>query len=220
MTNRAPKPRFMTIDTTVPKERAVLVGVTLPKTTDAETEDSLAELGRLAKTLGYEVVGTLSQRRGSLAGAVVLGAGKLKELARFTGGKGVLERKSYAKKTKAAARFEGAEDEDETDQEFEDLEDEDEDEFEEEVEGEEDPPEIEADVVIFDCELSPSQLSNLETATGVEVYDRTGVIVEIFHRHARSARPACRSSWRASPTSRPPARGRGPERAPGRPRRR
>ena len=182
MPSRAPNLRPMTIDTAVPKERAVLVGVTLPKTTDAETEDSLAELGRLAKTLGYEVVGTLSQRRGSLAGAVVLGAGKLKELARFTGGKGVLERKSYAKKTKAAARFEGAEDEDETEEEFEDLEDEDE----EELESEEDPPEIEADVVIFDCELSPSQLSNLETATGVEVYDRTGVIVEIFSRHART----------------------------------
>jgi GTP-binding protein HflX len=178
----------MTIDTTVPKERAVLVGVTLPKTTEAETEESLAELGRLAKTLGYQVVGTLSQRRGSLSGAVVLGAGKLKELARFTGGTGVLERKSYAKKTKAAARFEDAEDADDDDSDDEDPDDLADDEFDEEdeVADSDDAAPIEADVIIFDCELSPSQLSNLESATGVEVYDRTGVIVEIFSRHART----------------------------------
>jgi GTP-binding protein HflX len=41
-------------------------------------------------------------------------------------------------------------------------------------------------VVVVDGELSPNQLRNLEKATGVPVLDRTGVIVEIFHRHARS----------------------------------
>jgi GTP-binding protein HflX len=40
--------------------------------------------------------------------------------------------------------------------------------------------------VVVDHELSPSQLRNLEKATGAQVMDRTGVIVEIFHRHARS----------------------------------
>src|SRR4029077_2422497 len=40
--------------------------------------------------------------------------------------------------------------------------------------------------VIVDHELSPSQIRNLERATGAQVLDRTGVIVEIFHRHAHS----------------------------------
>lgn len=43
-----------------------------------------------------------------------------------------------------------------------------------------------ADVVIFDCDLSPSQIRNLGNALGVEVLDRTGVIIEIFSRHART----------------------------------
>ncbi|MHB8878012.1 MAG: GTPase HflX, partial [Myxococcaceae bacterium] len=40
--------------------------------------------------------------------------------------------------------------------------------------------------VVVDHELSPSQARNLERATGAQVLDRTGVIVDIFHRHARS----------------------------------
>src|SRR6185295_16053176 len=43
-----------------------------------------------------------------------------------------------------------------------------------------------ATVVVVDHEISPSQARNLERATGARVLDRTGVIVEIFHRHARS----------------------------------
>ncbi|MGZ3771127.1 MAG: GTPase HflX, partial [Bdellovibrio sp.] len=39
---------------------------------------------------------------------------------------------------------------------------------------------------VFDCDLSPSQLRNLESATGAKVLDRTGVIIEIFSRHART----------------------------------
>ncbi len=41
-------------------------------------------------------------------------------------------------------------------------------------------------MVVVDHELSPSQIRNLERATGAEVLDRTGVIVEIFHRHANT----------------------------------
>ena len=40
--------------------------------------------------------------------------------------------------------------------------------------------------MIVDHELSPSQIRNLERATGAQVLDRTGVIVEIFHRHANT----------------------------------
>ncbi len=43
-----------------------------------------------------------------------------------------------------------------------------------------------AQIVIVDTDLSPSQLRNLESATGVSVLDRTGVIIEIFSRHART----------------------------------
>lgn len=42
------------------------------------------------------------------------------------------------------------------------------------------------EAVIFDCELTPSQVSNLQNACAVDVLDRTGVIVEIFSRHART----------------------------------
>jgi GTP-binding protein HflX len=43
-----------------------------------------------------------------------------------------------------------------------------------------------AGVVLVEHELTPSQARNLEKETGAEVLDRTGVILEIFHRHARS----------------------------------
>ena len=40
--------------------------------------------------------------------------------------------------------------------------------------------------MLVDHDITPSQARNLEKATGVEVLDRTAVILEIFHRHARS----------------------------------
>src|SRR5204862_684499 len=43
-----------------------------------------------------------------------------------------------------------------------------------------------ATVVVVDQELTPRMQRNLERATGAEVLDRTHVIVEIFHRHAKS----------------------------------
>jgi GTPase len=45
-------------------------------------------------------------------------------------------------------------------------------------------PEIEA--VLVDHEISPAQARNLEIEVGCEVMDRTMVILEIFHRNARS----------------------------------
>ncbi len=47
-------------------------------------------------------------------------------------------------------------------------------------------PREQAKVVVVDHELSPRMQRNLERATGAEVLDRTHVIVEIFHRHAKS----------------------------------
>ncbi|HEY0843213.1 GTPase HflX [Methylotenera sp.] len=48
----------------------------------------------------------------------------------------------------------------------------------------------EIDTVLVDHEISPSQARNLEKEVGCEVMDRTMVILEIFHRNARS-RAAC-----------------------------
>lgn len=40
--------------------------------------------------------------------------------------------------------------------------------------------------LIFDFDLSPRQINNLQEATKADVLDRSGVIVEIFHRHAKT----------------------------------
>jgi GTPase len=44
-----------------------------------------------------------------------------------------------------------------------------------------------ADVVLFDHELSPTQLRNLENAMPCRVLDRTQLILDIFARHARTS---------------------------------
>jgi GTP-binding protein HflX len=165
-------------DTQLPRRRAVLVSVQLPGVSDADHAADLAELGRLVTTLGYDVAGAVSQRRDALAAAAVLGEGKLKELAELTGGKGVVPTGAPEVKSKARAKWaaeragqSGAGDDDEDD-------------ATDEEDGERDSSK--AAVVVVDHEISPSQLRNLERATGAEVLDRTGVIVDIFHRHARS----------------------------------
>ncbi|HEY0571913.1 MAG TPA: GTPase HflX, partial [Enterovirga sp.] len=43
-----------------------------------------------------------------------------------------------------------------------------------------------ADLVVMDCALSPVQQRNLEKAWGAKVIDRTGLILEIFGRRART----------------------------------
>jgi GTP-binding protein HflX len=45
----------------------------------------------------------------------------------------------------------------------------------------------EADVIIFDNDLSPAQVRNLEKATGVKVLDRSELILDIFATRARTA---------------------------------
>jgi GTP-binding protein HflX len=148
--------------------------------TDVDHEADLAELGRLVHTLGFDVVGTVSQKREALAAAAVLGEGKLKELARLTGGKGVVPSgaKEVKNKARASADWNGARsagDDSEAD-----------DAAAEDVEGADGGSTGRATRVIVDHEITPSQARNLERATGAEVLDRTGVIVDIFHRHARS----------------------------------
>ena len=156
--------------------KAVLIAVQLPGVSDVDHASDLSELERLVRTLGFEVVATVSQRRDALAAATVLGEGKLKELAELTGGKGTVPSGAPEVKTKVRARWAAASkglDKDAAERAGAD----------DEVRaGEADK----ASVVIVDHEITPSQSRNLERATGAEVLDRTGVIVEIFHRHARS----------------------------------
>jgi GTP-binding protein HflX len=42
------------------------------------------------------------------------------------------------------------------------------------------------DSVVFDHELTTTQVRNIREAMGVDVYDRPAIILEIFHRHART----------------------------------
>ena len=171
---------------------AVLVGVQLPDVSDDEHQASMAELSRLVHTLGYAVVGMVSQRRGALASGTVLGEGKLKELARYTGGLGYVPSAATKKTTKARERFEGEIEEDddyaygEGGGPFDDGDDSDPSDA---GDGEGDSgtgAQVEAKLVVVDHEITPTQLRNLEKATGALVLDRTGVIVDIFHRHAKS----------------------------------
>ena len=82
----------MSTPTEAPRPRAVLVGVQLAGVTDAEQRSSLTELKRLCETLGFEVVGEVTQKRQGLGAATLLGEGKLAELAGWTGGTGVVRR--------------------------------------------------------------------------------------------------------------------------------
>jgi GTP-binding protein HflX len=154
----------------------VLIAVQLPGVSDAELKSELEELARLVKTLGLETSAVLTQRRSSLGAAAVLGRGKLVELARFTGGTGVVPKGAKAPNTKARARSD-EEAPDETEPEVE---------SDSEESDAANAPARKATMVVVDHEITPSQARNLERATGVQVLDRAGVIVEIFHRHARS----------------------------------
>jgi GTP-binding protein HflX len=158
------------METKPPVPRAILVGVQLPGVDNVAHAADIEELGRLVSTLGYEVVGTISQKRDEIDGAMVLGKGRLEELAAITGGTGVVGSMAIPRKSKARERFEDADAnkpngrQKETDRQA--------------------PPKPK--FVVVDHDISPSQARNLERATGAHVLDRTGVIVEIFHRHAHS----------------------------------
>ena len=126
--------------------KAIVASVQRPNVSDAEFEASLAELRELAKTLGYRVVHTFTQKRAGFDTHGYLGVGKRQEVREFVAAQAGFE----AAPTDTVPRT-GA---------------------------------IEA--LLVDHEISPSQARNLELETGCEVMDRTMVILEIFHRNARS----------------------------------
>jgi GTP-binding protein HflX len=61
-------------------KRAIVAAVQRPGVSDLEFEASLTELRQLAKTLGFEVVGTLTQKRAGFDAAAYFGKGKREEL--------------------------------------------------------------------------------------------------------------------------------------------
>jgi GTP-binding protein HflX len=164
--------------------RALAVAVQLPGTTDTELDVSIGELRELAKTLGFVVVGTLVQKRAGLDPTGYLGIGKRRELRRIV-----------EHGLDAAGDAEDADD-------AEDVEDDDAGaaarakrprggargaaRAKEAARSAADPDTRHVDVILVDHDISPSQARNLEIDAGVEVMDRTMVILEIFHRHARS----------------------------------
>ena len=119
------------IETRVRPERAILVGI---ETRGGRglwpVEDSLAELGMLARTAGADVVSTLSQRLKKQTNTY-LGKGKLEELKTLR-------------------------------------------------------DDTQADVAIFDDELTPTQQRNLEGALSTKVIDRTALILDVFAGRAQT----------------------------------
>ena len=132
---------------------AVVAAVQLSSVSDIEFEASLTELRELAKTLGYKVIRTFTQKRAAFDSVAYLGTGKLKEIRCYVGNE---------------LDDDGAE----------------------ETESNEAAPDDRAtevvDALLVDHDISPSQARNLENEVGCEVMDRTMVILEIFHRNARS----------------------------------
>ena len=135
------------METKPPIPLAVLGGIKTPNVDDVAHKASLVELGRLVKTLGYEGVGTLSQKREGAGTGSLLGSGKL---AALTDGTGVVGSMAPASNSRARQRFEGAG-------------------------ATADPAEPDPDAarkpefVIVDHMLSPSRIRNLERATSAQV---------------------------------------------------
>ena len=148
-------------------KRALLVGIQLPGISETDLSQSLDELARLVTTLGLIVTGRTSQRRPNLGGPTIIGEGKVRQIAKLMG---VKEDLDAANVTDAGPMGEADAG----------------------VLSDEDPESpwqaggLAPNTVVFDCELTPSQIRNLEKAFQCTVMDRTGVIIEIFSRHART----------------------------------
>lgn len=113
-------------------ERALIIGVKLPKVFDFEFNESIEELKLLAKSAGAEVVDAITQERKRIDQTYFVGKGKVSEI------KETIE-------------------------------------------------ETDSNLVIFDEELTPAQVRNLEKILEVKVIDRTMLILDIFVNRAQTA---------------------------------
>ena len=130
----------------VPINYAIVAAVQLPNVPDLEFDASLTELRELAKTLGYTVTKTFTQKRASFDMTAYLGAGKRDEIRLYVNDE--VHNMTLSDATNSQP--------------------------------------IEINTLLVDHEISPSQARNLEKEVGCEVMDRTMVILEIFHRNAKS----------------------------------
>jgi GTP-binding protein HflX len=117
-------------NTSIERERAILVGVDLPDI-DFNAVESLHELEALAESAGAVVVDMMLQRRERVDSRFYIGRGKVEQLAARVG-------------------------------------------------------EYDAHVIIFDDDLSPAQLREVEAACACKVIDRSELILDIFASRART----------------------------------
>ena len=113
-------------------ENVVLVAVTTPDITPAQTAEYLDELDFLALTAGYKGVKRFTQNLPVIDSRTYVGRGKCLELAAYLEDNGI-------------------------------------------------------EAAIFDDELSPAQLRNLDNELHVRILDRTSLILEIFAMRAQTA---------------------------------
>ena len=150
---------------------AIVAAVHLPTVSDEEFAASLTELRELAKTLGFNVTRTFVQKRAGFDSTAYLGGGKRQEIRRFVHGDAADETGSDVGSPNTTPRL-SADSEAQSD-------------------GDAMVSTELIDVLFVDHEISPSQARNLENEVGCQVMDRTMVILEIFHRNART--PAARA---------------------------
>ncbi|MDQ1297207.1 MAG: GTPase [Bacteroidota bacterium] len=120
------------IETGIPVERAILIGINYPGQNEHETEEYIDELSFLTDTAGAIPVRRFIQKMEIPNPRTFVGSGKIEEIARY-----VTENK--------------------------------------------------IDIAIFDDELSPGQIRNIEEALGCRILDRTNLILDIFARRARTS---------------------------------
>jgi GTP-binding protein HflX len=117
------------IETKIPDERAILIGIISKGQDESEVEEFLDELAFLAETAGALTVKRFTQKVDVPNPRTFVGSGKIDELAHYI-----------------------------TDNKI--------------------------DIAIFDDELTPSQLRNIEKALNCRILDRTNLILDIFARRA------------------------------------
>ena len=116
----------------ISNEKALLVGVIIPGTTDTIIHEHLDELELLAETAGAEVVGRVTQKVSKINPATFIGKGKAEQIIDQAKG-------------------------------------------------------MDVKLILFDDELSPAQIKNYhQMSEKIKVLDRSGLILDIFQKHARS----------------------------------
>jgi len=162
--------------------RALILAVHTPDKSDEDMERSCSELKLLANTLGVEVLGQAIQRRAGTRATLIMGKGKLREIALLTGGPGV--------DGELVAELEEEEFEDDSLEDFEEDSIQEEDDLAEDMDEDgEDTSAIapgEVNLVLVDADLSPRQQRALQAALGVQVLDRSAVILRIFEQRAQT----------------------------------